>query len=83
MKISASLGELLLVKVEKDPYLVLSEDAWYCSKIVVTTPDEDVILFPCHRWIRRGDLVELRGGRGLLQVTHMIYITVITHCDQS
>ncbi|KAG7239196.1 hypothetical protein INR49_029947, partial [Caranx melampygus] len=65
MNISASLGELLLVKVEKDPYLLLPEDAWFCAKVVVTTPDDDVILFPCHRWIRRGDLVELRGGRAM------------------
>uniref|UniRef100_A0A3B4V2F7 Hydroperoxide isomerase ALOXE3-like n=1 Tax=Seriola dumerili TaxID=41447 RepID=A0A3B4V2F7_SERDU len=63
IKTSSSLGKLLLVKVEKDPYLVLSEDAWYCSKLVVTTPEEDVILFPCYRWISRGELVELRGGR--------------------
>uniref|UniRef100_A0A3B4X4N9 Uncharacterized protein n=1 Tax=Seriola lalandi dorsalis TaxID=1841481 RepID=A0A3B4X4N9_SERLL len=61
----SSLGKLLLVKVEKDPYLVLSEDEWYCSKIVVTTPEGDVILFPCYRWISRGELVELRGGREL------------------
>uniref|UniRef100_A0A3B4X0Z3 Uncharacterized protein n=1 Tax=Seriola lalandi dorsalis TaxID=1841481 RepID=A0A3B4X0Z3_SERLL len=65
IKTSSSLGKLLLVKVEKDPYLVLSEDEWYCSKIVVTTPEGDVILFPCYRWISRGELVELRGGRAM------------------
>ncbi|XP_023262819.1 hydroperoxide isomerase ALOXE3-like [Seriola lalandi dorsalis] len=65
IKTCSSLGKLLLVKVEKDPYLVLSEDAWYCSKIVMTTPEEDVILFPCYRWISRGELVELRGGRAM------------------
>uniref|UniRef100_A0A3B4V491 Hydroperoxide isomerase ALOXE3-like n=1 Tax=Seriola dumerili TaxID=41447 RepID=A0A3B4V491_SERDU len=67
IKTSSSLGKLLLVKVEKDPYLVLSEDEWYCSKIVVTTPEGNVILFPCYRWISRGELVELRGGRVSLQ----------------
>uniref|UniRef100_A0A3B4V3U7 Hydroperoxide isomerase ALOXE3-like n=1 Tax=Seriola dumerili TaxID=41447 RepID=A0A3B4V3U7_SERDU len=65
IKTSSSLGKLLLVKVEKDPYLVLSEDEWYCSKIVVTTPEGNVILFPCYRWISRGELVELRGGRAM------------------
>ncbi|XP_071335430.1 hydroperoxide isomerase ALOXE3-like [Trachinotus anak] len=65
VKTSSSLGKLLLVKVEKDPYFVLPEDEWYCSKIVVTTPEGDVILFPCYRWISRGELVELRGGRAM------------------
>ncbi|XP_071335429.1 hydroperoxide isomerase ALOXE3-like [Trachinotus anak] len=65
MKTSSSLGKLLLVKVEKDPYFVLPEDEWYCSKIVVTTPERDVILFPCYRWISRGELVELRGGKAM------------------
>lgn len=66
IKTSLSLGKVLLVKVEKDPFFVLPEDEWYCSKVVVSTPEGDVILFPCYRWISRGELVELRGGRGLL-----------------
>uniref|UniRef100_A0A3B4V1N3 Arachidonate 12-lipoxygenase, 12R-type-like n=1 Tax=Seriola dumerili TaxID=41447 RepID=A0A3B4V1N3_SERDU len=65
VKTCSSLGKLLLVKVEKDPFFFLPETQWYCSKIVVTTPEGDVILFPCYRWISRGELVELRGGRGL------------------
>ncbi|XP_036942275.1 hydroperoxide isomerase ALOXE3-like [Acanthopagrus latus] len=65
VKTSLSLGKLLLVKVEKDPFLVLPEDEWYCSKIVVTTPEGEVVLFPCYRWISRGELVELRGGRAV------------------
>ncbi|XP_036942277.1 hydroperoxide isomerase ALOXE3-like [Acanthopagrus latus] len=65
IKTSLSLGKLLLVKVEKDPFLVRKDDEWYCSKIVVTTPEGEVLLFPCYRWISRGELVELRGGRAL------------------
>ncbi|CAK6961910.1 hydroperoxide isomerase ALOXE3-like [Scomber scombrus] len=65
VKTSVSLGTLLLIKVEKDPFFVLPEDEWYCSKIVVTTPEGDVILFPCYRWVSRGGKVELRGGRAM------------------
>ncbi|XP_049913726.1 hydroperoxide isomerase ALOXE3-like [Epinephelus moara] len=65
MKTSSSLGKLLLVKVEKDPFLILPEDEWYFSKIVVTTPEGEAILFPCYRWISRGELVELRGGKAM------------------
>ncbi|XP_068198895.1 hydroperoxide isomerase ALOXE3-like [Antennarius striatus] len=63
IKTSLPLGKLLLVKVEKDPFLLLSEDEWYFSKVVVMTPEGDRVLFPCYRWISRGELVELRGGR--------------------
>ncbi|XP_044025317.1 hydroperoxide isomerase ALOXE3-like [Siniperca chuatsi] len=65
VRTNLSLGKLLLVKVEKEPFSLLPEDEWYCSKIVVTTPEGDVILFPCYRWISRGELVELRGGRAM------------------
>ncbi|XP_042359021.1 hydroperoxide isomerase ALOXE3-like [Plectropomus leopardus] len=65
VKTSLSLGKLLLVKVEKDPFLFLPEDEWYCSKVVVTPPEGEAILFPCYRWISRGELVELRGGRAM------------------
>ncbi|KAI4801482.1 hypothetical protein KUCAC02_019377 [Chaenocephalus aceratus] len=65
VKTSLSLGKLLLVKVEKDKYLCLPEDEWYFSKMVVTTPEGDVILYPCYRWIGRGEIVELRGGRAM------------------
>ncbi|KAM9355673.1 hydroperoxide isomerase ALOXE3-like [Pholidichthys leucotaenia] len=65
IKTKGSLGRLLFVKVEKDPNRVFPEDEWFCSKIVVTTPERDVVLFPCHRWISRGELVELRGGKAV------------------
>uniref|UniRef100_H2VCF5 Uncharacterized protein n=1 Tax=Takifugu rubripes TaxID=31033 RepID=H2VCF5_TAKRU len=58
------LGKLLMLKVTKEARR-LSDDEWYCSKIVVKTPEGEEILFPCYRWISNGELVELRGGRGL------------------
>uniref|UniRef100_A0A3B4X0M6 Hydroperoxide isomerase ALOXE3-like n=1 Tax=Seriola lalandi dorsalis TaxID=1841481 RepID=A0A3B4X0M6_SERLL len=81
VKTCSSLGKLLLVNVEKDPYFCLPENQWYCSKIVVTTPEGDVILFPCYRWISRGELVELRGGRGLKKKTILsINISILFNC---
>ncbi|XP_071771915.1 hydroperoxide isomerase ALOXE3-like [Centroberyx gerrardi] len=65
VKSKASLGKLLLVKVEKDPLFSLVDDEWFCSKIVVTTPEKEVIFFPCNRWVSRGELVELRGGKAM------------------
>ncbi|XP_071335427.1 hydroperoxide isomerase ALOXE3-like isoform X2 [Trachinotus anak] len=58
-----SLGCLLLLKLERDPFHESPEKDWFCSKIVVRMPDEDEILFPCHTWLSRGESVLLRGGR--------------------
>uniref|UniRef100_A0A8D0AA92 Arachidonate 15-lipoxygenase B-like n=1 Tax=Sander lucioperca TaxID=283035 RepID=A0A8D0AA92_SANLU len=52
-----SLGCLLLLKLEKDPFHESPEKDWFCSKIVVKTPEEDEILFPCHSWLSRGEFV--------------------------
>ncbi|XP_047429808.1 hydroperoxide isomerase ALOXE3-like [Mugil cephalus] len=57
-----SLGCLLLLKLENDPFHESLENEWFCSKIVVKTPEEDEILFPCYRWLSRGESVLLRGG---------------------
>ncbi|XP_028303946.1 hydroperoxide isomerase ALOXE3-like [Gouania willdenowi] len=62
IKPKLSLGELLLVRLEKHSFLFLPENQWFCSKIVVTTPEGE-LLFPCYRWISNGELVELRGGK--------------------
>ncbi|KAM9857495.1 hydroperoxide isomerase ALOXE3-like isoform 1-T2 [Aulostomus maculatus] len=63
IKVGSSLGKLLLVKVEKDPFFFLPEDEWYCSKIGVSTPEGEAIIFPCYRWVSSRELVELRGGK--------------------
>ncbi|KAM3603619.1 uncharacterized protein V6R79_026010 [Siganus canaliculatus] len=65
LKTGSSLGKLLLIKVEKEPFFFIAEDEWFCSKMVVTTPEGDHVLFPCHRWISRAELVELRAGRAM------------------
>uniref|UniRef100_A0A8C8HKX3 Uncharacterized protein n=1 Tax=Oncorhynchus tshawytscha TaxID=74940 RepID=A0A8C8HKX3_ONCTS len=54
------------VKLEKEQYLFLPENKWFCSKVVVTTPEHDVIYFPCYKWVSRGEVVELRGGKGVM-----------------
>lgn len=60
-----SLGCLLLLKLEKDPFNESPEQSWYCSNIVVRTPEGNEILFPCYTWLSRGAVVFLRGGRGV------------------
>uniref|UniRef100_A0A8C6SKY2 Si:dkey-17e16.9 n=1 Tax=Neogobius melanostomus TaxID=47308 RepID=A0A8C6SKY2_9GOBI len=43
-----------------NPGLLFSEDLWYCCSVQVTTPEGAALLFPCYRWISRGEQVELR-----------------------
>uniref|UniRef100_A0A673ADY8 Si:dkey-17e16.9 n=1 Tax=Sphaeramia orbicularis TaxID=375764 RepID=A0A673ADY8_9TELE len=71
-----SLGRILLLKLEKDFKIFLPENMWFCSKIVVTTPEGDVILFPCHSWMYNGDVIEIRGGRGQLKLPFMSIDTI-------
>ncbi|XP_053737250.1 hydroperoxide isomerase ALOXE3-like isoform X1 [Synchiropus splendidus] len=60
-----SLGKLLLLKVEKEAYFLFPEDEWYCSKVVVKTPEGDSLLFPCYNWMSRQKTLELRGGNAV------------------
>ncbi|XP_019745087.1 arachidonate 12-lipoxygenase, 12R-type-like [Hippocampus comes] len=65
IKTSSSLGKLLLVKVEKRPRFLLPENDLFCTKITVTTPEGETLLFPCYRWLSNHDIVELRGGKAM------------------
>ncbi|XP_019745430.1 hydroperoxide isomerase ALOXE3-like isoform X2 [Hippocampus comes] len=58
-----TLGFLLLLQVEKDPFHESEAKPWFCSTIAVRTPEDDDVFFPCYKWLSRGDLVLLRGGR--------------------
>ncbi|MBN3301453.1 LOXE3 isomerase, partial [Amia calva] len=60
---TAPLGELLLVRLDKEQYLFLPDDDWFCSKVVVTTPQGDTAHFPCYRWVSKREIVELREGK--------------------
>ncbi|XP_061667831.1 hydroperoxide isomerase ALOXE3-like [Syngnathoides biaculeatus] len=60
-----SLGKLLLLKVEKNPRVPLQDDEWFCSKIVVSTPEGETLLFPCYQWLSNNEVVELRGGKAM------------------
>lgn len=68
VKSVSSLGKLLLLKVEKDSFLHLLDDSWYCSKVEVMTPEGEEIAFPCYRWISSGEEIQLRGGKGRLTI---------------
>lgn len=60
----ASLGKLVLIELDKQPLLLFPEDDWFCSKVVVVTPEGDKAHFPCYRWISDRELHLFREGTG-------------------
>ncbi|KAF3697442.1 Arachidonate 5-lipoxygenase [Channa argus] len=55
------LGSVLLVRLEKKRYWV--EDNWFCRYVTVEPPgEEQVLTFPCYRWLVGDVKVELREG---------------------
>ncbi|XP_020775880.2 polyunsaturated fatty acid lipoxygenase ALOX8-like [Boleophthalmus pectinirostris] len=60
VKTPSSLGSLLLVRLDKEALILLPENQWYCRSVRVSTPEGATELFPCYRWISRGERVELR-----------------------
>lgn len=57
----STLGNLLLVRLVKKPYL-FAEDQWFCSKVEVTTPENEVVHFPCYNWLSNDEEIEMRAG---------------------
>ncbi|XP_056330459.1 arachidonate 5-lipoxygenase b, tandem duplicate 3 [Danio aesculapii] len=62
--VEETLGELLLVKLEKEKTLI--NDDWYCRSISVTAPTGDCFEFPCYHWIADQQELVLPVGRGRL-----------------
>ncbi|XP_069043747.1 polyunsaturated fatty acid lipoxygenase ALOX15B-like [Lepisosteus oculatus] len=57
------LGDLLFVRLDKEQGFFLPDDDWFCSKVEVTTPSGETVLFPCYRWVSDKWAVELREGK--------------------
>lgn len=62
VRVCESLGEILLVKIEKKKYWL--QDDWFCRYISVKTPQGDYVEFPCFHWLVGDNEVVLRDGRG-------------------
>uniref|UniRef100_A0A4W5QI33 Lipoxygenase domain-containing protein n=1 Tax=Hucho hucho TaxID=62062 RepID=A0A4W5QI33_9TELE len=45
------------------PFCFLDND-WFCSKVVVTTPEGDTVNFPCYHWISGNERLVFREATG-------------------
>ncbi|XP_053121153.1 polyunsaturated fatty acid lipoxygenase ALOX15B-like isoform X2 [Hemicordylus capensis] len=56
------LGEILLVRLKKEPVFSVLSTSWYCNFVKVTSPQGKGYVFPCYQWIEGHEHVELREG---------------------
>lgn len=60
----ASLGRLLLVELDKKTLPLMPQNAWFCSKVTVETPEGETAHFPVYRWISDQEKHLFREGTG-------------------
>ncbi|XP_031684077.1 hydroperoxide isomerase ALOXE3-like [Oncorhynchus kisutch] len=57
-----SLGKLVLIELDKQPLPLFPLDAWFPSKVVVTTPERGTCQFPVYCWIMDKEVHLFREG---------------------
>uniref|UniRef100_A0A3B4ACX8 PLAT domain-containing protein n=1 Tax=Periophthalmus magnuspinnatus TaxID=409849 RepID=A0A3B4ACX8_9GOBI len=60
----ASLGDLILVEVNKEELPLFPQDAWFVDKVEVTSPEGKLYKFPIFHWIDDGEVHRFREGTG-------------------
>ncbi|XP_055080638.1 polyunsaturated fatty acid lipoxygenase ALOX15B-like [Periophthalmus magnuspinnatus] len=58
----ASLGDLIMVEVNKEELPLFPQDAWFVDKVEVTSPEEKLYKFPIYHWINDGEVHRFREG---------------------
>ncbi|CAM4642150.1 unnamed protein product [Lepidochelys olivacea] len=71
------LGDIILVRLHKEPYSFYPSDNWYCSFVEVVSPHGQCYRFPCYQWIEGYRTLELREGKEYL--TMWIYCCSARH----
>ncbi|XP_043077296.1 hydroperoxide isomerase ALOXE3 isoform X2 [Puntigrus tetrazona] len=74
----STLANLLLVRLEKNNFMFLPENDWFCCLVNVKTPEKDVIHFPCYRWMAEGEVIELREANAT-KINEEKYSQLIEH----
>ncbi|XP_024658423.2 arachidonate 12-lipoxygenase, 12R-type [Maylandia zebra] len=60
-----SLGNLVLIELDKQSLPLFPEDAWFCAKVEVKSPEGDIYSFPIYRWIADSKVHRFRDGKAL------------------
>uniref|UniRef100_A0A8C7JY95 Uncharacterized protein n=1 Tax=Oncorhynchus kisutch TaxID=8019 RepID=A0A8C7JY95_ONCKI len=75
-----SLGKLVLIELDKQPLPLFPLDAWFPSKVVVTTPERGTCQFPVYCWIMDKEVHLFREGTGQ-HVVHLLCETLLSQLD--
>ncbi|XP_024658568.2 polyunsaturated fatty acid lipoxygenase ALOX15B [Maylandia zebra] len=62
---STSLGNLVLIELDKQSLPLFPEDTWFCAKVEVKSPEGDIYSFPIYRWIADSKVHRFRDGKAL------------------
>ncbi|XP_061893485.1 hydroperoxide isomerase ALOXE3-like [Entelurus aequoreus] len=60
-----SLGQLLLIELEKQKNFMVLSDAWFPDKVEIKSPEGDVYTFPVYCWISDTETHRYREGKAL------------------
>ncbi|XP_077460567.1 hydroperoxide isomerase ALOXE3-like [Stigmatopora argus] len=60
-----SLGQLVLIELDKQNYYIIPKDDWFASKVVVKCSEKEVYTFPIYSWISDGETHAFREGKAL------------------
>ncbi|XP_028831459.1 hydroperoxide isomerase ALOXE3 [Denticeps clupeoides] len=63
---SVTKGSPELVELEAESFLGITDDEWFCSSVVVKTPEGDEFLFPCHCWLSSSEKEVVREATAKL-----------------
>ncbi|KAM4750893.1 polyunsaturated fatty acid lipoxygenase ALOX15B-like [Anableps anableps] len=62
---TTSIGELELIKLDKQKRNFLFEDSWFPDKVVIKSPENETFTFPAYRWITDSKVYSFREGTAL------------------
>ncbi|TNN55068.1 Arachidonate 12-lipoxygenase, 12R-type [Liparis tanakae] len=60
-----SIGKLVLIEIDKPPFLLFFEDSWFPAKVEVNSPEGDTYNFPIYCWITDNEVHRFREATAL------------------
>ncbi|KAM6942360.1 polyunsaturated fatty acid lipoxygenase ALOX15B-like [Lycodopsis pacificus] len=60
-----SIGKLILIEIDKQPFFIFPEDSWFPAKVEVKSPEGDTYNFPIYHWIIDSEVHRFREATAL------------------
>ncbi|XP_062334823.1 polyunsaturated fatty acid 5-lipoxygenase-like isoform X2 [Osmerus eperlanus] len=69
IKSQKDLGQLYLIRLNAKKLILRQDKDWFCSKVTVTTPENEEVLFPCYNWLSTEEPLAIRDATAKLVFT--------------